>query len=419
MHVLSIAPAFSTTGVSVHVEQVNAHLISSGHEITLAPLSVEEPRVVSCGGGRREVRPVAMPSGIDDWFEEKLALADAYVEAIGAELDRRPVDLIHTHDWLAARIGQELAERSDRPHLTTVHTLAEIQRAQVGLPGRLPVHRGQVALEQELCRTRGTVATVSQSMKSLIGRHGHSAPEEIAVIPNGVDLERFTRPAAAAVSELRKRLAPDDEKLILFVGRLAPQKGLDFLLRSTFAVRKSAPNTRWAIVGDHVASHMMKPVYQQVIAEGGYDDHLSFEGQVAWTDIPLYYHAADCVVMPSLFEACPYVALEAMASGTCVIASDLDSLREIVVTRENGLLVPIDYHGRIHGPDVDALADAQVTVLEDATLRARLTDNARTTVRRRFSLAQQLEATDELYANSVGAMEPHSQVAPTRARRVG
>jgi len=397
MHVLSIAPSFSTTGVSVHVGHINHHLLTNGHQVTVAPLSVDEPRLFRFRGERCETYPLAPRCGATSWFDEKIALVDTYVEGIEGILGGERVDLIHTHDWLAALAGRRLADRLGCPHLSTVHTLAEIQRRQVGLPGRLPAHAGQIALEEDLCQSPAPLLTVGQAMKKLIVANGHPSSAQIDVIPNGVDASCFSAPDAAAVRTLRRRLAPNGESVVLFVGRLAPQKGVEFLLRSTYLVRKERPATRWVLVGDHVAAYMMRPVYEQVMRDGGARDHLQFEGTVPWQEIAPYYHAADCVVLPSLFESCPYVALEAMVSRRCIIASDLDSMRELIVHGENGLLVPLDNNAVVRGPSVSALAEAQLEVLANPGLRRRLTDAAAKTVEQRFTLDRQLGSIGALY----------------------
>ena len=97
MHIVSIAPSFSTTGVSVHVTQINQHLLDLGHGVTFAPLSVEQPRIAHCRGEQHRVLPVSRPAEAEDWFSEKLALVDAYVETL-LRLDvEEPVHLVHSH----------------------------------------------------------------------------------------------------------------------------------------------------------------------------------------------------------------------------------------------------------------------------------------------------------------------------------
>jgi len=81
MHVVSIAPDFSTTGVSVHVEQLNRHLVANGHDVTIAPLSVTRPRIDCFRHGHRESTPLNIQR-VADWFDEKLALAETYARAI-------------------------------------------------------------------------------------------------------------------------------------------------------------------------------------------------------------------------------------------------------------------------------------------------------------------------------------------------
>ena len=154
MHVLSISPHFSINGVTLHVDDLNDRLVGDGHLVTSIPLSIAEPVVEQRGGGRQRVITFS-PRCEKDWYEQKMRLVDAAIETFLGDCNE-PVDLIHSHDWLAAAVGRRLAERRGSHHLTTIHTLGEIQRERVGLPGRLPAHRGQIGLEMELCRTAGS-----------------------------------------------------------------------------------------------------------------------------------------------------------------------------------------------------------------------------------------------------------------------
>ncbi len=405
MHVLSISPHFSVNGVTVHVEGLNERLFATGHRVTWVPLSTESPRIVERAGDREQIRALQRQAD-DDWFREKLQLVDAAVEQILSSpalnpAGDTPVDLIHSHDWLAGLAGRRLAPRLGCPHLTTIHTLTELQRHRAGLPGRLPPHAGQIGLEKELCSSPDAILTVSEEMRRLIRGVAPASMVSIDVIANGVPAA--SEPEAETVDELRRRLAPNGERLVLFVGRLAPQKGLDFLLRSSFDVRAQRPDTRWVIVGDHIAAHMMRPVYDRILEEG--KQHITFEGEVPRSEVETYYRAADCLVVPSLYEGCPYVILEGMRAGIPIVASDIPCFREILDDRRTGLLVPLDKASDTRGPRSDLLAHAQLEVLGDPELGAHLAGSAGRDVRQRFPLDQHLDQTFEIYERMVRGSE--------------
>ncbi|MBT4522195.1 MAG: glycosyltransferase family 4 protein [Halieaceae bacterium] len=410
MHILSISPHFSSNGVTLHVEALNKRLVQNGHRVTSIALSVTNPVIEQWYGQQRVSHSHAVPGG--NWFEQKMRLIDAAIGSFNQNIVER-VDLIHSHDWLAGRAASLLSEKLGCPHLATIHTLTELQRQAVGLPGNLPVHAGQVQLEKELCSSPDAIITVSRDMaKKIRALAAPGKTPRIEVIPNGVTADSPEMPRPIKSNFLRQEFAPQKEPLVLFMGRLAPQKGVEFLLASSFMVRKSRPDTRWIIAGDHVASHMMRPQYEQVLQQGGFRDHVHFVGEIPHRDVIAYYRAADCLVVPSLFEGCPYVVLEAMRNGIPIVASDLPCFREILTDRETALLVPCEELNGTRGPDVNLLARAQLEILDNSCLANSLTTAAAQVVREEYPLARQLERTLKAYTQAADM-----QFAATDARQ--
>jgi len=194
---------------------------------------------------------------------------------------------------------------------------------------------------------------------------------KIVVIPCGVNRELFH---PIAQSEAREKIhVPANKRLILFVGRLDPVKGLSFLLRALCDLRDMNPgltkNLCLAIIGGDRESHLqslvddvdciarMKQQYEQ-------DDIVVFYGAQTQEVLPGYYSASDVCVMPSLYESFGMVALEAMACGIPVIASRVGGLTFTVRDGETGFLVP--------ERNSKALADKLNLVLTDECLRQRL-----------------------------------------------
>jgi len=180
-------------------------------------------------------------------------------------------------------------------------------------------------------------------------------PEEIRVIHEGVNTDRF-----------KPGVAPEEcgAGRILFVGRLDARKGLSVLLRALPLVRASLPYVQLLIVG----SGPMEPEARQLTARTGLRDAVTFLGTVPGSSLPGYYTSADVFCAPTLGgEAFGLVLLEAMASGTPVVASDITGYNEVVTHGETGLLCPPG--------NPTALAEALVQALTDRQLRARLQAN--------------------------------------------
>jgi D-inositol-3-phosphate glycosyltransferase len=189
---------------------------------------------------------------------------------------------------------------------------------------------------------------------------------KIAIVPPGVDAERF-RPVER--NEARKLLgiAPD-EKLLLFVGRIEPLKAVDTILEAVSLLKQKEPEalygTKLAIIGgnpqDLANNQELARLIELSVVEflGAKDQHL----------LPVYYAASTAVIMPSDYESFGMVALEAMASGTPVIATQVGGLAYLVRDHQTGYLVPVR--------EPSALADRIRIVLTEPETQARLGQNA-------------------------------------------
>jgi glycosyltransferase involved in cell wall biosynthesis len=205
--------------------------------------------------------------------------------------------------------------------------------------------------------------------------------ERVHYLPHGVDLKRF-RPAFPGEREqIRRDLGwPADCPVVLFVGRLSVEKGVMDLLAAWRLVRH--PRAILAIVGPDMPGHPWDagPRARALVAAHALESRVRLEGPVS--DPSPFFRAADLFVQPSHFEALGNTALEAMASSVPVVASGVGGLADFCVDGENALL---------HEPRSPAsLARAVETMLEDASLRARLAQAARRTVSEGFELGSLL-----------------------------
>ena len=210
-----------------------------------------------------------------------------------------------------------------------------------------------------LRRARRIIAVSTATKRDLTALLG-IAPGRITVVPNGVDLARFTpQPPAAVVAFRRAHDVPD--RSILYLGTLEPRKNLPTLLRAYAAVRAELGDVPLLIGGGK--GWFYDEIFR-VVRELGLDDGraVRFLGYVPDADLPMWYNSATVFVYPSEYEGFGLPALEALACGLPVIAADRSALPEVV--GDAGLLV--DPHS------VAALAAALRAVLTDTALATRL-----------------------------------------------
>jgi D-inositol-3-phosphate glycosyltransferase len=198
--------------------------------------------------------------------------------------------------------------------------------------------------------------------------------DKVSIIPPGVDLERF---APIDKKEAKTHVGiPCGDKNILFVGRIEPLKGIDTMLQAMALIQKRYPeavkNTCMAIVGgdpwsDDLDEEMAR--LQDLRQELDIHDLVTFLGSKDQDILPNYYAAAEVVVMPSHYESFGMVALEAMAMGTPVIASEVGGLAFLVKDGRNGFHVP--------SRDPEALAERIYTLIADPNCRDSLGQQAR------------------------------------------
>lgn len=189
----------------------------------------------------------------------------------------------------------------------------------------------------------------------------------ISVIANGVDLRRFTRPAAGIAGEVNIRCGA----VVGFVGRLVPDKGVDLLLHSMRVVLRSHPETVVIIAGDGPARADLERLSTQLGIEG----NVRFMG--ARSDVEALYSVLDVVVLPSRNEGAPMTVMEAMAAGRAVVATRVGGVPDIVVDGESGLLVQPD--------DIGGLAKALECLLADGDQRAAMGTQGRRLAEARHS----------------------------------
>jgi starch synthase len=323
-------------------------------------------------------------------------LIASYARNLIAEL--RP-DVIHCQNWVTFPAGFRLSTDFKIPLITTVHYFSE------------PIERwwGQIPdpdigeQEKRMFRDASCMATVSASMKTLIEQTYDVSPKQVSIAYNGMDATRFVSPTlrSNAAAQLRGSIAFPHEKIILFCGRLNPQKGISALLNSASSVLEENPNACLVIAGEPDSPEASEFVRQKMEQTPVLRKRTKLLGKLPRKQLGLLYQIADIAVVPSVYEPFGYAAIEAMAAAVPVIATAAGGLAEIVQHERTGILVPVNVEGKLHVVDSPKLASAQLALLEDLTTAKQLGVAGRQRVLDTFNLARWGETTAQIYRDAI------------------
>lgn len=357
-------------GMNVYIAELTAHLGAGGCEVDIytradrpgLPESVElapNVRVVHVEAG--PLAPLA-PIDVHRWTDDFTAGVAAY--AARHELD---YSLIHSHYWLSGLTGTVLANEWRVPHVAMFHTLGEVKN-RFRRAEREPAER--IAGERAIVRQADRVICATPHERDFLVQLYGAHRECVTIVPPGVDLERF-RPGDQAAARRALGLAPGP--LALFVGRFEPLKGVDILVRAVAAAETDTPLTALIAGGDAASDGPAIAELRALARELGVEERLRFVGAIPRDELPLYYQAADVCIVPSFYESFGLVAVEALASGTPVIATRVGGLQYTVRDGQTGYLVS----WRCPEP----FAERMEALLANAELRGRFAAAAPASVR--------------------------------------
>jgi D-inositol-3-phosphate glycosyltransferase len=351
-----------TGGMNVYVRQTARELGRMGVRVDVFTRSQNAtiPRIVELGPGARVVHLPAGPEApmpreaLHRHLDEFAAGVEGFAREQGVAYD-----LIHSHYWLSGVAGLRLRERWGTPLVQMFHTLGRLKNEVAQGPAEMePALR--VDEETRIVAQADRIVAANVVERAHLVWYYRARAERIAVIPCGVDTELFQPMDPAKARDLLE-LPPDP--LLLYVGRVQPIKGLDTLLEAMAAI--PAPAYLLVVGGEHDepdGGH--RAALRARVAALGLDRRVRFLRAQPQRRLRLFYAAADATVMPSYYESFGMVALEAMACGTPVIASDVGGLSTLVQDGKTGLRVKVN--------DPGALAHAIERLLDDEARRRRM-----------------------------------------------
>lgn len=356
-----------TGGMNVYVHQLARSLAKQGIAVDIFTSS---HGCTSAGKGvlRDQVRLIHLPV---NYHGGKLGLY-RHLPELTAAINRFAREegtgyrLVHSHYWLSGLAGMELADQWKVPHITMLHTSGRAKNHYLG-PGTESELR-EKAEEKILAAADLVVASTAREKEDLQGMYG-AQERKIAVIPCGVDLEMF-RPYPKLVA--RKALGLNGQPVVLYVGRIEPEKGIDLLLEAQAISPAGHQNTRLMIVGGDEAEGRELGKLRHISAKLGIAARVVFQGAVAQARLPFFYSSADVCVLPSRYETFGMVALESLACGTPVIASRVGAMEDVIQPGRNGFLLDT--------LSPESVASLQSQLLWDNSLRQKMSESARDTV---------------------------------------
>lgn len=301
-------------------------------------------------------------------------------------------DVLNLHDWLTVPAGLALAERHDLPVVFTCHDTTLGKR----LDGLDAEDRVTVGLERWAMAAAERTICCSQFVRSELLERYDAPPERLAVLPCGVDPQTMALAphARGQLAAFRSVLAEPDEPIVLYLGRLDREKGLDVLLNAAPAILARHPKTRFVLVGK---GRYGAAIEQHLIA-AGLQQRVRMPGYLAGETLALTLHSADVMVVPSRYEPFGIVALEGMSCGLPLVVPDETGLAEIVRHQRDGL--------QFRAGQPDALAAAVGRLLDDPALARQLGESARAAVGERFAWSRIAADTACVYREALDAPQP-------------
>lgn len=366
-------------GQNVYVRQVGEALARQGWQVDMftRKASPEQPTIVEHSPNCRTVRLVAGPESFiprDELFPHLPEFVEQFLrfqQQMGMQYS-----LIHTNYWLSSWVGMQLKQRQGSKQVHTYHSLGAVKYQAV--PTIPLIAKTRLATEKACLETVDRVVATSpqeqEHMRSLV-----SALGQIDIIPCGTDTDQF---GSVSQADARQQLGfADDDKVVLYVGRFDPRKGIETLVRAIGQSQfRHDPHLRLVIGGGSrpgQSDGMERERIEKIVAELGLTAITQFPGQLGPDTLPLYYAAADVCVVPSHYEPFGLVTIEAMACGTPVVGSDVGGLQFTIVPEKTGLLVPPQ--------DDAAFAQAIDRILANPDWRYQLGQAARERAEMQFS----------------------------------
>jgi glycosyltransferase involved in cell wall biosynthesis len=374
MRIAQVSPFFypHIGGVESHVQTLSEKLVGNGHDVT----------VYTSNFGDLKEREIYRGVEVVRVKQTREIFYTPITPSLKKEMKPEKYDVVHAHTPppLSSYYTARAMKKSKTPYVVTYHCDLQLP----GIIGSLATAAYKVTLGRY---------TFKQTQKIIVHTKTYGATSrilwkfDVSVIPSAVNPEIYSENIDSQSVIARHGL--EGKKLVLFVGRIVPHKGLDYLI---YTAEFTPKNVSYLIVGrgDYLGSLRRKT------REKGLEKRILFAGKVPSKKLPSYYAAADVFVLPSIsrLEAFGLVVLEAMASAKPVIISNIPGVTELITDGEEGL--------HVEPMDAKDLADKINQILDDDELRKRMGETGREKVYREYSWDKVASQIEKIYEEVVG-----------------
>lgn len=359
MNILYLTNHLNIGGITSYVLSLCKGLKKRGHNIYLASYGGDLLGVFKQEG----VTYISIPLNTKKELSPNILISKMKLSNLAKQF---AIDIIHSNSRTTQVLGCLLSLAIGIPHISTCHGFFKARILRKIFP----------------CWGKKVIA-ISESVKVHLMRDFRVKEENIRVVSNGIDVNRFKEEIKTQREQIKKGLGLSDGPVIGIVARLSEEKGHIYLIEAMRIVVDEIPKAQLLIVGDG----RMKETLVNLTKAKGLENNIFFLPSVRDTKIPL--SVMDIFVLPSLKEGLGLALMEAMASGICVIGSDIGGIRSLIQDGYNGRLVK-----PMNSP---ALTNAIIELLQDEDRRESFGREAQTFISQNFSLEKMVLETERVY----------------------